>query len=139
MGYKVTPKKLGSCFERFEEVAVAYLFGSRARGDSGKESDFDFAILLSESFRDSYDFVRLLGELANTLNVKDDKINLVILNDADLELAYKVISEGSVIFERNPEKRVDFEVETLKLHLDFKPLSDQMFRSLIRKYTHGKT
>jgi len=123
----------------FEEVAVAYLFGSRARGDFKEKSDFDFAILLSKSFKNPYDFVRLLGKLADVLNVGDEKVNLIVLNDASLELAYKVISEGSVIFERDPERRVDFEVRILKLYLDFKPVSDQMFKALIRKYTHGKT
>jgi len=33
----------------------------------------DFAILLSGNFKDPYDFVRLIGELATVLNVKDEK------------------------------------------------------------------
>jgi len=85
----------------------------------------DFAILLFGNFKDPYDFVGLIGELATVLNVKDEKINLVVLNDADLELAYKVISEGSVVFERDVEKRVDFEVRVLKSYLNFKPVLDQ--------------
>jgi len=138
LGYETISKKVNALFLRYEEVLVAYLFGSRARGDFNEGSDMDFAILLSRSFKDSYDFVRLIGELATALKVGDEKINLVVLNDADLELAYKVISEGSVIFERDVEKRVDFEVRVLKSYLDFKPVLNQMRRSLIREYTHGK-
>lgn len=138
MDHETTSKKVSASFLRYEEVVVAYLFGSRARGDFTRGSDLDFAILLSRNFKDPYDFIRLIGELATALNVKDEKINLVVLNDADLGLAYKVISEGSVVFERDVEKRVDFEVRVLKSYLDFKPVLDQMRISLIREYTHGK-
>lgn len=72
------------------------------------------------------------------LGVKDEKVNLIVLNDASLEMAYKVISEGVIIYERSVEKRVDFEVSTLKLYLDFKLVLDQMRESLIEEYAHGK-
>jgi len=131
-------KMLSSYFSKYEEVDVAYLFGSRARGDFTEESDLDFAILLSRNFNDPYDFVRLIADLAMALGVKDEKINLVVLNDASLELAYKVISEGIIIYERNIEKRVDFEVNTLKFYLDFKPVLDQMRKSLVEEYMNGE-
>ncbi len=131
-------KRLSSSFSKYGVVDVAYLFGSRARGNFTEESDFDFAILLSKEFDDPYDLVRLIHDLAVALGVKDEKINMVILNDASLELAYKVISEGIIIYERNVEKRVDFEVNTLKFYLDFKPVLDQMHKLLIEEYMHGK-
>jgi len=102
------------------------------------ESDTDIAVLLSESFSGPYDFVRLVGELVDELEVEDEKVNLVILNDASLELAHKVISEGKVIFERDFEKRVEFEVQVLKSYMDFKPVLDLMRRSLIEEYIHGE-
>ncbi|MGB9740253.1 MAG: type VII toxin-antitoxin system MntA family adenylyltransferase antitoxin [Candidatus Bathyarchaeia archaeon] len=131
-------ERLSLSFSKYGEVDAAYLFGSRARGDFTEESDLDFAILLSRNFNDPYDLVRLIHDLAVALGVKDEKINLVVLNDASLELAYKVISEGIIIYERNVEKRVDFEVNTLKFYLDFKPVLDQMHKLLIEEYMHGK-
>lgn len=131
-------KTLNASFSKYKEVDVAYLFGSRARGDFTEESDLDFAILLSKSFEDPYNLVRLINDLATTLNVKDEKINLIILNDTHLEMTYRVVSEGVLIFERSVEKRVDFEARAIKSYLDFKPISDQMRKSLIEEYTHGK-
>ena len=131
-------ERLNPSFSKYGEVDVAYLFGSRARGNFTEESDFDFAVLLSRNFNDPYDLVRLIHDLAVALGVKDEKINLVILNDASLELAYKVISEGIIIYERNVEKRVDFEVNTLKFYLDFKPVLDQMHELLVEEYMHGE-
>jgi len=128
---------LVASFSKYGEVDLAYLFGSRARGDFLEGSDWDFAILLSEDFRDPYDLVRLIGDLAEALNVSDEKVNLVVLNDASLELSYKVISEGLIIYERDLERRVDFEVRILKLYMDFKPVLDEMRKSTIEAYIHG--
>jgi hypothetical protein len=60
------------------------------------------------------------------------------LNDAHLELRYKVLSEGIIVFERDAEKRIDFEIKTLKGYLDFKPFLDKNYESLMEKYVHGK-
>jgi len=136
LGFRL--KGLDSVFSRYTEVTVAYLFGSRARDDFNVESDIDIAVLLSQSLSGPYDFVRLVGESADELEVEDEKVNLVILNDASLELAYKVISEGKVIFERDFERRVEFEVHVLESYMDFKPVLDLMRRSLIEEYTHGE-
>lgn len=140
MGFSVDEemlKRLKAPLSSFREIDVVYLFGSRARGDSTQESDWDFAVLLSKDFKDPYDLVRLIDIIARDLGVSDEQINLVILNDAELELTYAVISEGLIVFERDVERRVDFEVLTLESYMDFKPVLDQMRRSLIEAYTHG--
>lgn len=126
-------RRLSSYFSKYEEVDVAYLFGSVARGDFTEESDLDFAVLLSRGFSDPYDLVRLISDLAEALGVNDEKINLVVLNDASLELAYKVVSEGVILYERDVEKRVDFEVKTLKFYLDFKPVLEQTRKSSVEE------
>jgi predicted nucleotidyltransferase len=131
-------RRLRASFSGFKEVSVAYMFGSRARGDYGQESDWDFAVLLSECFRDPYRLVRLIEEIARNLGVSDEKVNLVVLNDAELELSHRVISEGLVVYESDAEKRVEFEVHILKLYMDFKPMLDEMRRSMIEAYTHGE-
>jgi len=138
LDHETLSKMLNESFSKYKEVDLAYLFGSRARGDFTEESDYDFAVLLSKNFKDPYDLLKLIHDLAMALGVKDEKVNLIVLNDASLEMAYKVISEGVIIYERSVEKRVDFEVSTLKLYLDFKLVLDQMRESLIEEYAHGK-
>lgn len=131
-------ERLRESFSRYEEVEAAYLFGSRARGDFIEESDLDFAVLLLKGFGDPYGIVRLIHDLATALDVEDEKIDLVVLNDAHLEMRYRVLSEGFVVFERSAEKRIDFEVKTLKSYLDFKPFLDKNYKSLVEEYAHGK-
>ncbi len=136
--YETALQRVAPSFLRYKEVDVAYLFGSRARGDATLESDWDFAILLSRNFEDPYGLVGLIADLAGALNVDDREVNVVILNDAELSLAHRVVSEGRVIFERDVERRVEFEVNVIKFYLDFKPLLNQVYRSLIEEYTHGQ-
>lgn len=131
-------ERLGASFSKYGEVDVAYLFGSRARGEHTEGSDWDFAVLLSRGFEDPYDLVRLIEDLEHALGVGGQEVNLVVLNDADLALAHGVVSDGILIFERDVERRVEFEVKVLKLYMDFKPVLDQMRRSLIEEYTHGQ-
>lgn len=114
-------KTLSTCFSRYGKL-MQLICSALGLGGFTERSDLDFAILLSRDFEDPYDFVRLIGDLATALNVKDEEINLIILNDAHLEIAYKVISEGIIIFERDMEGRVDFEVRTIKAYLDFKQM-----------------
>lgn len=136
--HRMVSERVAATFLGYEEVDVAYLFGSRARGDSALESDWDFAILLSRSFEDPYDLVRLMGDLAGALNAGDEEVNLVVLNEAELGLAYRVVSEGLVAFERDVDRRLDFEVNVIKLYMDFKPVLDQMYGSLIGEHLHGQ-
>lgn len=131
-------ERLRRTFSRYEEVGIAYLFGSRARGDSSEDSDADFAIMLLKEFSDPYDLFRLIQDLAEAMEIEDRRIDLIILNDAHLELRYRVLSEGIIVFERDAEKRIDFEIKTLKGYLDFKPFLDKNYESLMEKYVHGK-
>ena len=52
-------------------VARIYLFGSRARGDSNENSDYDFCIVVPKSF-DLMDIGSLLGDLKDALGSNVD-------------------------------------------------------------------
>ncbi|MEM2245702.1 MAG: nucleotidyltransferase domain-containing protein [Thermofilum sp.] len=71
---------LAKLFQAEEKILVAYLSGSRAKGYATPESDYDIAILLSETPRDLLDFyLHLLNKLTDTLG---DNVDLLILNRA---------------------------------------------------------
>ena len=102
---KVNLEKIKKIFASFDEVKLAYLFGSRSRGDFGPMSDYDFAVYLDTKDKKRIFAVKaaLMDEISRSLH--SDKIDLVVLNTAEKsELKYQIVTEGKLIFEREPFK-----------------------------------
>ena len=113
-------QKLKMIFEKIFEVKLVYFFGSRARGDDGPLSDYDFAFYFDES--DSvklFDLkLKLMDEISRLL--KTDKVDVVILNITENpELKYQIIKEGKLIYEQEPFKVV-IEPKILNEYFDFR-------------------
>jgi len=113
-------KELTEYFSSKDSIILAYLFGSIVRGDTGKLSDVDIGVLLDEklSKKDRFDLeLKLISEIA--ILIKKNKIDLVVLNEAPLLLAYNVIKNG-IILKSNEIERVKFETKTLSMYMDEK-------------------
>ncbi len=115
-------KKLHSFFsgnKNEPRIDLAYIFGSRAAGKEGPISDYDIAVLFSEPYTPGQRY-----ELAHKLKKKlmTDQVDLVVLNNAPIELRYAVIASGIVAYETNAETRVEYEALTLSLYGDFLPV-----------------
>lgn len=94
------------------DVAVAYLFGSRARGAERVESDYDIAVLFRAEDVTVLDEVELAKELASTLGVPVDRVDVVALNRADRGLMARVLREGIPPYCRSEEEKRRWELET---------------------------
>jgi len=111
--------KIKKIFSQENNILLAYIFGSQLRGKTGPLSDYDFAVFLSQkpSFQFKY---KLKNKLVNVLNSK--QVDLVILNDAPIELKYKVIATGKIIYQKNSTIRTEFEADTLSRYFDYLPV-----------------
>lgn len=100
-------------------VRFAYLFGSYAKQDTGPLSDIDIAVYLDDSL-DEYKRFDLRLELISRMSgiFKTDKIDLVILNDIDLALAYRVVKDGKIIYCKDELEQIRFEAKTMSLYFD---------------------
>ncbi len=123
-------------FASVPEVTLAYLFGSQARGEAGSQSDYDFGVVLSWGkavlSRRGEIRARLAHELAVTLAVPGDCIDLIILNRAPVELAYAVIAERRIIYERDVASRVEYEAYVLGRYGDYLPVLREQRRAILR-------
>ena len=112
-------RNLEPVFGAFPEVKLAYLFGSRAQGQAGPLSDYDFAVYLDE--RDALKRFDLRLKLMDVLTrkLKTDKVDVCVLNDIKSpELKYNIIKDGTLILEREPFK-VLVEPRILNEYFDF--------------------
>lgn len=106
-------------FAKEKDILLSYIFGSQLRGKTGPLSDYDFAVFLSRkpSFQFKY---KLKNKLMNVLNT--GQVDLVILDDAPVELKYKVVATGKIIFQKNSAAKVEFEADTLSRYFDYLPV-----------------
>ena len=111
---------LKNIFEGFEHLGLVYFFGSRATGDFGPLSDYDFGVYFTTKDKSEISRCRLLLFTEISRALKSDSIDIVVLNIAESpELKYSIIAEGVVIFEREPF-RVLIEPQILNEYFDFK-------------------
>jgi predicted nucleotidyltransferase len=114
-----------------EPVVVAYLFGSRARGDAGPLSDVDVAVLLEGDFSPGDALalrLRLMEAIGRALGV--ERVDVVVLNGAPYLLQHRVIRDGRVFFCRDELTRVRYEFRVLRDYLDFRYFEDKYFCAL---------
>lgn len=99
-------------------IKLAYLFGSQIKGDIGPLSDYDIAVLMEYHSDGS----QLCSSLGSTLAAGlDTRIDVVLLNRVPIELAYAIISEGMIIYERDSSTRIDYEAQVMGLYGDYLP------------------
>ncbi len=98
-------------------IALAYLFGSRAIGREGPQSDYDIAVLFDGEVSPE-DRYRLAHRLTALLAVD---VDLIDLSRAPIELVYNVIASGQLLYEKDRGARVEFEAHALSRYFDALP------------------
>jgi len=109
-------------FEDDPEVGFALIFGSQVTGRVGPLSDHDFAVYLrlddpQARFRKG---LRLAGLLASALGIP--AVDVVVLNDAPPELAHAVLTSGRLLFRRDRDEFINYQVHVTSAYLDREPM-----------------
>ena len=101
---------LGAC----DDVRLAYVFGSVARGQPRPRSDVDVAVL----FATPPSFKAIDQLTAELERVTRRRVDLVDLRRAPPLLAHEVVSAGRLLVARDEGERVDFETRVVLRFLD---------------------
>ena len=107
------------------DVVAFFVFGSFAIGFLKPLSDLDFGILLNDRLDKSQRFdkhIQLIGLFNDTF--RTDEIDLIIMNDAPLRMAFQILKTGKILVCRNPAALIDFRELLVKKYLDFKCMRD---------------
>ncbi|MCC7398213.1 MAG: nucleotidyltransferase domain-containing protein [Planctomycetes bacterium] len=107
------------------EVAVAWLFGSAARGTMRPDSDVDVAILFREGLAEAAREERL-ADLASRLaaSCSPRELELVDLAAQGPVFVHRALVDGKRIVVNDDERRGTFEGESHVRYLDWKPTWD---------------
>lgn len=87
----------------------AYLHGSRASGLSRADSDIDIAAYFGDRAPNAFDVLL------------PPRVDLLVLDDAPLELAGRVALGGKLLFEDDQIARIRWEAMTRKIYFDELP------------------
>jgi hypothetical protein len=121
-------------FRAEDQVELAYLFGSVAEGKAGVLSDIDIGVYLSDklaTIERGRKRIELIGKLMSLL--KSDRVDLLIINDTSPVLKFEIIRPNVLIFERNPDLKVDVEQCIMSVYLDWKYYEDRLNRNTFER------
>jgi len=141
-GLSVAQEKITEAIKRYP-VRLVYLFGSYGRylkgGRVTKYSDLDIAVLLDEGVNNQ-DILQLKLDLLDLLIsiFKRDDVDLTLINQADYLLKHEILVSGYLLYVRQPEDRIEFEVATRKIYFDMKFMRDFHRQYFIEKVKRGE-
>ena len=127
------------CVAKRPEIQAAYVFGSVARRRARADSDVDVAVLVDRRVPPGRILkyrLKLMADLGTALHRSD--VDVVILNEASPLLAHRVLSQGTLVFERSASARVRFQTKTAGLYLDLIPTFETHIRYLKRNVREGR-
>jgi len=106
---------LSDFFLRDSNVIFAYLFGGMVKDRPNPLRDVDLAVYVKDTKK--LDYLEMFGKIAETLGT--DEIDLVILNNAPLSLAGRILQGRKVLVDKEPFVRHLFESRILREFFDF--------------------
>ena len=115
-----------------EPIAVAYLFGSVARGDDTPSSDIDLGVLLAQPPEPTLDgrLLRLEASLERQLG---RPVQAVVLNDSPPDLVHRVLRDGIIVCEKDRSARIAFEVRSRNEYFDLLPVIQRYRETVLRR------
>src|SRR5207247_9712593 len=112
-------RAVSRCVTRRPEIQAAYVFGAVASGRARADSDVDVAVLIDRRVPPGRILkyrLKLMADLGTALHRSD--VDVVILNEASPLLAHRVLSQGTLVFERSAPARVRFQRTKASLYMD---------------------
>lgn len=105
---------------RPERFLAVYLFGSRARGTAVEGSDVDIAVLYADAPAPGLEGLDLDLE-ADIERALALPVQLIVLNAAPADLVHRVLRDGRLLIDRDPGRRIRFEVKARNEFFDLQP------------------
>lgn len=125
--------------KRIPEVLTLYVVGSAAVGQRTPVSDFDFAVWVdpkSESVKRRRIQLDLIERFSRVLS--DDRVDVVILNDAPGSHQYHLLKSGRILFSTDDALRAGLQSGAVARYLDWLPAQRYLQEALINRIKAGR-
>ncbi len=125
--------KIGEILSRFDDIDVAYVFGSFLGGD--KFNDIDVALLVSKELNPYKRFkfgMKIAGELERAINPRFE-FDVKILNYSPVEFQHEVLKKGMVVLSRDENSRIEYESKLISTYLDFKGMYEFLDKKFLAR------
>lgn len=105
-----------------EGIVAAWLFGSVARGTARPDSDVDVGVLYREAPPRTLEGIGRVFGLEEDLGAATGlPVQVVNLNGASVDLIVRVLRDGKLLVDRDPLRRIGFEVASRNEFWDLEP------------------
>lgn len=112
-------------FNKYPEMRLLILFGSRARNQERENSDWDFGYIASKEFDEAPLYTDLV------LALETEKVDLVDLNRASALLRFRATEDGIAVFEKTGKEFVDFWLAATHFWCDAGPIIRSSYNALL--------
>lgn len=131
-------QELNKIFQE-NDVCLAYLFGSAAKGEPGPMSDLDFAVLFSSKVPAKKYFkaeLNIAGQIGSLFKInRVDVVNLATVNNPLLK--HNAVFGGEAVFSTDQKIKFSVERKTLIEYEDTKRLRETAYSILRRQIKDG--
>jgi predicted nucleotidyltransferase len=105
--------------EADSSILGVLLFGSRARGEEGKTSDTDVALVLDPGSRDPLELSELKHRYLSRLD-----LDIHVFQQLPLHMQHRVLRDGRVLYVRDEELLYKVASRSVQRYEDFRHLHD---------------
>jgi len=109
-------ESLSGLFKYDPNIVFAYLFGGLLKERVAPLSDVDLSVYVKNPRK--LDYLKLFSRISKQLGT--DEVDLIILNDAPLSLAGRILQNRRVLIDKKPFIRHKYESLILREFFDFR-------------------
>jgi predicted nucleotidyltransferase len=126
--------RIARILARYPAVQAAYLFGSHARGTAKEDSDIDVGLVGPAA---DLNTIRL-DLLADLVSEALDRVDLVLLDEADLTLRFEALSPNCRIYTKEGFDGGSYFSRSIREYFDFEPYLRIQREALKRRLLDGQ-
>ena len=114
------------------QVLLALVFGSVARGDNSSISDIDIGLFFSPNTtkKERFDSILIISSKIQRI-LKKNEIDIVAINDAPSRLKFKIMTEGKIIYCENMELFYTLKEKAMLEYFDFQYVEQQIIKDYL--------